>query len=75
MQLNLTLEEAKSVLHALVRTNARNTILEGCIKGVLDNTEHVEDLLQELINKPVETTNEQPISNDERDKILDTNRF
>lgn len=43
MKLELTLEEAKAILHCLTRTNARNT------NGVLDLSEKVEDRLSDLI--------------------------
>lgn len=61
MTLELTLEEAKALLHAIIRTSAKNTIFEGSTEGVLDLVEKLEDRLVVLINKPVETTNEQPI--------------
>ena len=49
MKLELTLEEAKAILHCLTRTNARNT------NGVLDLSEKVEDRLSDLIAEEEQT--------------------
>lgn len=57
MLLEISKEEVQAVLHCLSRTMARNT------NNALDLSEKVEDRLRELINKPVETTNECPKHN------------
>ena len=46
IQINLTEEEAKHILHALIRTAARNSY--GDLVGILDTVEKVET---ELFNK------------------------
>lgn len=54
-----SIEEARAVLHCLVRTNARNS--HGDLTNILDHCENFEKKILNLITKPVETTNEQPI--------------
>lgn len=63
-----SVEEARSILHALKRTNARNS--HGDLDNILDHCENFEARLFDLINKPVETTNEQPFIIDEKDLYL-----
>lgn len=67
MKLELTLEEAKAILHCLTRTNARNT------NGVLDLSEKVEDRLSDLIAEEEQTPlkKEETKNKDMENKPLD----
>lgn len=59
MKIEITsIEEARSIYHALKCTNSRNNYAD--LKNILDHVDNFQEKLRKLIDKPVETTNEQP---------------